>query len=54
MLDTFHMNIEEASMPDALTAAGDRLWHVHIGDSNRRYPGSGHLDFAAFSPRCAR
>lgn len=45
MLDVFHMNIEDASIEDGLRQAGDRLWHVHIADSNRRYPGSGHLDF---------
>ncbi len=46
MLDLFHMNIEEPSIERSLRAAGDRLWHVHIADSNRRYPGSGHMDFA--------
>jgi sugar phosphate isomerase/epimerase len=45
MLDLFHMNIEEAGIEDALRLAGSSLWHVHIADSNRRYPGSGHLDF---------
>jgi sugar phosphate isomerase/epimerase len=45
MLDLFHMNIEESSIPDALQLAGERLWHVHVADSNRRYPGCGHLDF---------
>jgi sugar phosphate isomerase/epimerase len=45
MLDVFHMNIEDASIEDGLRLAGDRLWHVHIADSHRRYPGSGHLDF---------
>jgi sugar phosphate isomerase/epimerase len=45
MLDTYHMNIEEPSIEASLAAAGDRLWHVHIADSNRRYPGSGHLPF---------
>jgi sugar phosphate isomerase/epimerase len=39
------MNIEEASIEDALYQAGDKLWHVHIADSHRRYPGSGHTDF---------
>lgn len=47
MLDTFHMNIEDDSIEEGLRLAGDRLWHVHIADSNRRYPGSGHLDFPA-------
>jgi sugar phosphate isomerase/epimerase len=45
MLDLFHMNIEEASIERSLLAAGDRCWHVHIADSNRRYPGAGHVDF---------
>ena len=45
MLDLFHMNIEEPSIEASLRTAGDRLWHVHIADSNRRYPGCGHLPF---------
>ena len=47
MMDLFHMNIEDASIEEGLRQAGERLWHVHIADSNRRYPGSGHLDFAS-------
>jgi sugar phosphate isomerase/epimerase len=45
MLDLFHMNIEDVSIEGSLRLAKDRLWHVHIADSNRRYPGCGHLDF---------
>lgn len=45
MLDLFHMNIEESSIENALRTAGQYLWHLHIADSNRRYPGSGHLNF---------
>ena len=45
MLDVAHMNIEDDSIPDGLRLAEDYLWHVHITDSNRRYPGSGYLDF---------
>lgn len=45
MLDLFHMNIEDESIEQGLRCAGDRLWHVHIADSNRCYPGSGHLNF---------
>ena len=26
--------------------AAGRLWHVHLGDSNRLPPGQGHIDFA--------
>ncbi len=47
LADTFHMNIEEAKIDDALVAAGPRLWHVHVADSNRWAPGCGHLDFGA-------
>jgi len=45
MLDTFHMNIEEVSLADAIRRAAPHLAHVHLADSNRRAPGWGHLDF---------
>jgi 5-keto-L-gluconate epimerase len=47
LLDTYHMNIEEASMTAAIEQAGSRLSHVHLVDSNRRAPGMGHIDFPA-------
>jgi 5-keto-L-gluconate epimerase len=43
--DTFHMNIEDVSLPASLVAAGPYLWHMHFADSNRRYPGAGHINF---------
>ncbi len=46
LFDTFHANIEEPSIAEGMMAAGDRLFHVHVADSNRWYPGAGHLDFA--------
>lgn len=48
LLDTFHANIEEPSLDDSFrrTIAAGRLWHVHLGDSNRLPPGQGHVDFA--------
>ena len=45
LLDTFHMNIEERSVEDAIGRAGGRLVHVHIADSNRLSPGKGHMQF---------
>jgi sugar phosphate isomerase/epimerase len=47
LLDTYHVNIEEVSLYDCFrqAAAADRLWHVHLGDSNRLPPGQGHIDF---------
>ena len=48
LFDTFHANIEEPSLQESLVAAGDRLFHVHVADSNRWHPGAGHVDFAGF------
>ena len=45
LLDTFHMNIEDAVIEDSVRACGDRIFHFHVADSNRWYPGAGHLDF---------
>lgn len=38
MLDTFHMNIEEDDMIQAIHLAGKDLGHFHIGESNRKVP----------------
>jgi sugar phosphate isomerase/epimerase len=43
--DTFHMNIEDVSLPASLMAARPYLWHMHFADSNRLYPGGGHINF---------
>ena len=45
--DTFHMNIEEPVIADSLRRAAPRLRHFHVADSNRWYPGAGHIDFPA-------
>lgn len=47
LLDTFHMNIEEPDMLVSIENVGQRLLHFHIADSNRWYPGAGHIDFQA-------
>jgi len=46
-LDLFHANIEERAISDAIRAAGSRLWHVHVADTNREGLGRGHLDLDA-------
>jgi D-psicose/D-tagatose/L-ribulose 3-epimerase len=43
MLDTFHMNIEERSMGDAIRRAAQRLRHVHASENDRGAPGAGHI-----------
>jgi len=45
LLDTFHMNIEDADIEASIRDCGDRIFHFHVADSNRWYPGAGHLDF---------
>lgn len=46
MLDTFHMNIEERSLGDAIRLAGKRLVHFHSCENDRGAPGSGHVPWA--------
>jgi D-psicose/D-tagatose/L-ribulose 3-epimerase len=43
LLDTFHMNIEEDFIGEAVQKAGERLGHFHIGENNRMPPGYGHI-----------
>jgi sugar phosphate isomerase/epimerase len=47
LADTYHMNIEEDDPCAALREAGDLLGAVHVSDSNRGQPGTGHVDFEA-------
>ena len=46
MADLFHMSIEEDDIAAALRACGPHLGHVHLADSQRAHPGTGHTDFA--------
>jgi len=43
LLDTFHLNIEEDFIGQAIIKAGDNLGHFHIGENNRMPPGYGHI-----------
>ncbi|MBL7006381.1 MAG: sugar phosphate isomerase/epimerase [Spirochaetia bacterium] len=46
LLDTFHMNIEEDNIAEAIRTSGSRLWHLHVGEGNRKVPGEGSLPWA--------
>ncbi len=46
MADFFHMHIEETDVAAAIGKAGKHLANVHLADSNRCLPGTGHTDFA--------
>jgi len=43
MYDTFHANIEEKSVPDAIRTCADVLQHVHISENDRSTPGQGAI-----------
>ena len=43
LLDTFHMNIEEDSIGDAIRSAKGYVGHFHIGECNRKTPGTGRM-----------
>jgi D-psicose/D-tagatose/L-ribulose 3-epimerase len=52
LLDTFHMNIEERSIGDAIRAAGSRMRHLHTCENDRGAPGSGHVPWAEVAKAC--
>lgn len=45
LLDTYHMNIEESDLPEAIKVAGKKLSLFHVADSNRLGVGHGHILF---------
>src|SRR5699024_6415439 len=45
LLDTYHMNIEEANVEDAFLQLKDWIEVVHFADSNRRGIGRGQINF---------
>lgn len=45
LLDTYHMNIEENNIGDAIRLAGPYLVNFHTGENNRRAPGRGHINW---------
>jgi D-psicose/D-tagatose/L-ribulose 3-epimerase len=46
-LDTYHMNMEEDSLAEAIRQAGSKIGHFHCAASNRKMPGRGHVDWTA-------
>jgi D-psicose/D-tagatose/L-ribulose 3-epimerase len=46
-LDTYHMNIEEGFVGQAIEKCGRRLGYFHVGESHRGYLGTGTIDFTA-------
>lgn len=46
MLDTFHMNIEEKNLPDAVRRAGPKIFNFQASENDRGTPGTGHTNWA--------
>jgi D-psicose/D-tagatose/L-ribulose 3-epimerase len=45
MLDTFHMNMEEYDMGQAIRRAGPHLVHFQANENNRTFVGKGHINW---------
>ncbi len=45
LYDTYHSNLEDGGMQEAIAEAGKRITNVHIADSHRGLPGEGTIDF---------
>ena len=50
LIDSFHTNLEEdpTYIWDELKSISHHIGHVHLSDTTRRDPGSGHFDFKKF------
>ncbi|HSB95485.1 MAG TPA: sugar phosphate isomerase/epimerase family protein [Spongiibacteraceae bacterium] len=48
-LDTFHMNIEEKNIYEAVKLAGDDLVYIDASESDRGTPGTGNVDWRALA-----
>ncbi len=45
LADFFHMSMEESNLSESILAMEGSIRHVHLGDSNRRMPRCGSLDW---------
>jgi D-psicose/D-tagatose/L-ribulose 3-epimerase len=45
LFDTYHANIEEKHVGEALRESASQLRHVHTCENDRGIPGSGHVDW---------
>jgi D-psicose/D-tagatose/L-ribulose 3-epimerase len=52
LLDTFHMNIEEDNIADAIPLAGQYLGHLYVGEGNTKVPGKRRLPGWASAKPC--
>lgn len=43
-IDTYHMDLEESNIPEAIRGAADMIVYAQISDRNRRYPDGKHCN----------
>ncbi|MEH7415659.1 sugar phosphate isomerase/epimerase [Neobacillus drentensis] len=43
LLDTFHMNLEEKDIAEAIKLAGSKIFNFHSCENDRGTPGTGHI-----------
>jgi D-psicose/D-tagatose/L-ribulose 3-epimerase len=53
-IDTFHANIEEKKIEEAVSLLGPLLKHIHASENDRGILGEGHIDFAAIAAAAGR
>jgi D-psicose/D-tagatose/L-ribulose 3-epimerase len=49
LIDTFHMNLEEKDIPDAIRRAGKKVFNFHSCENDRGTPGTGHIPWQEVS-----
>ena len=54
LMDAFHMNIEEKDPFSCFEGYVDLIWHIHVADNNRHFPGGGSFDFHSFAEEIKR
>lgn len=50
LFDTFHANIEEKNLGEAIVRLGGHIKHVHTCENDRGIPGSGHVEWNCVFP----
>jgi D-psicose/D-tagatose/L-ribulose 3-epimerase len=54
LLDTFHMNMEEPSLPQAILEAAGHIVHFQANENHRGFVGQGHIDWPEVARALAR
>lgn len=50
--DLFHMSLDEENLPEVLLKNQKWIRHIHLGDTNRRLPGKGEMNWERIAKTC--